>query len=855
MENEKIIPGSWLYSSDDHQSIQIISLIQQGKYRVWIPSTDTVAIRENTSLSDIPSNYWVKERIIGISASEKLRDIIQKEPLISPFSSRILPLPHQLYALARAYASPRVRFLLADEVGLGKTIEAGLIMQELKVRGKISKILIVAPAGLIRQWRSELSEKFDEDFTIVIPGETAEASPEAWMRYNQIITSIDVIKPIEERKGWTPEECDQYNRARFLAVTSIDWDLVIIDEAHKTGGTSELVARYKLAKTLTEKTEHLLLLSATPHQGKTDAFLRLMGHLDPKRFRSAQEVEREVVSEYVIRTEKRNAIDAEGKQLFRKRHAQTIAVSLKESPLQHELYNAVTFYVKYWYDYAKREKRTGIGFLMVLMQRLVSSSTQAILETMRRRSLVVESSLVSCSYSPKDLEQMLETDTQELLEYLLQTSPSPLTEEYEQIQKILAIAERCTRTGPDIRAESLEAILREIISRESDSRVKFLIFTEFVATQMMLKEYLEKRGFSVICLNGSMDIEERQISLRLFSEKIQILISTEAGGEGLNLQFCHIVINYDLPWNPMRVEQRIGRVDRIGQNRDVEVYNLVYKDTVDERVWEVLNKKLWIILQELGFDKLSDILDSSEAEQNFDDLYINALLNPGELQQKIDRLLNIIKSRANQERGYWDVIISDQELSPEQAYDLMHHPLPYWLSQMVHNLVPLSGGKIGSDLFGYQVLWPDGSKNYNLVFDFDEAQDPHSQLATLKTPQIQKILSEIVRVTETCDIPIIQLEGIGSVKGTFGLYHLRNSSGNIQVLPIFLDYQNRLFQTTAFKIWEILGRGTFQISGMTQFKEAIYLNLMNSVEQFCSNNVDSTSEKYPVLLLAVGDTA
>jgi SNF2 family DNA or RNA helicase len=226
-------------------------------------------------------------------------------------------LPHQLYALNRAMSQHRIRYLLADEVGLGKTIEAGLILRELKLRGMAKRVLVVAPKGLVRQWQAEMRLHFGEKLQFVDPAELAafrqwrNDEENLWRLHDQVICSLDSVKPIEGRKGWSLEQLNNYNRERFEDLISASWDLVIIDESHRMGGSTDQVARYKLGAALAEAAPYLLLLSATPHQGKTDQFLRLMQLIDRDSFPDEGSVSRDRVRPFVIRTEKRNAIDAD----------------------------------------------------------------------------------------------------------------------------------------------------------------------------------------------------------------------------------------------------------------------------------------------------------------------------------------------------------------------------------------------------------------------------------------------------------------------------------------------------------------------------------------------------------------
>ncbi len=311
-----------------------------------------------------------------------------------------------------------MRYLLADEVGLGKTIEAGLIIRELKLRGLVKRILIVAPKGLVAQWVQEMKNHFNEDFHLLIPGELSalsiipgQANP--WQQYNQVVCPMDAIKPVESRKGWSKEQLARYNQERFYSVINAGWDLVVVDEAHRMGGSTEVVARYKLGKALSEATPYLLLLTATPHQGKTDGFYRLMTLIDRDAFPNASAIVKEQVALYVIRTEKREAIDAHGRKLFQPRITKLVPVSWEARHAeQQKLYHAVTEYVRQGYNQALLEKKNYIGFLMVLMQRMVTSSTRAIREALEKR-LEVLKQIPDIDVDP-DID-FWELDSQEML--------------------------------------------------------------------------------------------------------------------------------------------------------------------------------------------------------------------------------------------------------------------------------------------------------------------------------------------------------------------------------------------------------------------------------------------------------
>lgn len=340
------------------------------------------------------------------------------------------------------------------------------------------------------------------------------------------------------------------------------------------------VARHQLGKGLAEAAPYLLLLTATPHQGKSDAFHRLLSLLDRTAFPDASNVVKERVLPYVIRTEKRRAIDAAGKPLFLPRVTRLVAIPWKpEHEGQKQLYESVTEYVREGYNQAIREKKGYIGFLLILMQRLVTSSTRAISATLGRRLEVLDQPEEQIGQAPSIFdEEWPDLDGQSQLESILTTRLRALQNEKSEVQRLLDLARQVEAHGSDARAEALIEWIYTLQKEEADPDLKLLIFTEFIPTQTMLVEFLSARGFSVVCLNGSMDMEQRIKVQERFAKDVRILVSTDAGGEGLNLQFCHVVINYDLPWNPMRLEQRIGRVDRIGQSKVVRALNFVLEE-------------------------------------------------------------------------------------------------------------------------------------------------------------------------------------------------------------------------------------------------------------------------------------
>ena len=693
----------WAYSEDHAQICQVIeirTLWGETTCRVWLPGRDSVAYIPASGLKSLDTaGIGSPDDIAYIVAAGRVADALTQDVLLAPIESAVIPLPHQIRALSRAVANDRVRYLLADEVGLGKTIEAGLIMRELKLRGMVQRTLVIAPKGLVNQWVSEMRFHFSETFQLVLPEdiktlrriapasafvnrEKGNHNPEtptsnAWQMFSQVVVSLDSVKPLDKRRGWTTAQVAEHNRERFEDLISAGWDLVIVDEAHRLGGSTDQIARFKLGQGLADAAPYLLLLSATPHQGKTDAFHRLVSLIDSEEFPDISSVSRERVQAHVIRTEKRRAIDVDGKPLFKPRRTQLSPVSWE--PRHHDqqlLYEAVTEYVRDGYNRAKREKRSYIGFLMLLMQRLVVSSTHAISTTLQRRLEALDGREEQPPLFPLTSdEEWADLDGQEQIDLLLRTRLKALKNERAEVKLLLEAAARCNQIGPDAKAEALLDWLYRLQSEEGDPELKTLVFTEFVPTQEMLRQFLTERGFSLACLNGSMDMEERKRVQNAFAKDARILISTDAGGEGLNLQFCHVVVNYDIPWNPMRLEQRVGRVDRIGQSHVVRAVNLVFAGSVEHRVQEVLEEKLAIIFEEFGIDKTGNVLDSAQAGPMFDEIYVEAILNPERVEGSVESVIARLREQARDTRTTASVLGATEDLKSGEAQQLMNPPL------------------------------------------------------------------------------------------------------------------------------------------------------------------------------------
>ncbi|MEG3064401.1 helicase-related protein [Acetomicrobium sp.] len=772
----------WRYSFGHKELCRVIetqTLWGETVCRVWMPSKNAVVRISASRLKPICEiAIDNKHQIAYLASAARVADALTQDVLLAPIESSVIPLPHQVNVLSKAVSSNRVRYLLADEVGLGKTIEAGLIMRELKLRGLVKRTLVVVPKGLVAQWIAEMRFHFKEEFRLIIPSDFSAyrriASEEnLWQIHPQVICSMDSVKPLDNRRGWSMEQVAEYNKERFENLVSAGWDLVIVDEAHRLSGSTDQVARYKLGLGLSEAAPYLLLLSATPHQGKTDAFHRLLSLLDVQAFPDVNSVSKERVQPYVIRTEKRKAIHVQGQPLFKPRYTQLVPVSWEDRHRQQKLlYEEVTEYVREGYNKAKLEKRNYIGFLMILMQRLVVSSTRAIRTSLERRLEVLEEPLEQLSLFPAIIEEdWADLDGQEQIDIAIRLRSEALKDEKTEVSRLLDLAKDCESQSYDAKAEALVSWIYRLQADEGDPDLKVLVFTEFVPTQEMLYEFLTERGISAACLNGSMDMDERVQVQKAFAEDVRVLISADAGGEGLNLQFCHVVINYDIPWNPMRLEQRIGRVDRIGQSRIVRAFNFVFQDSVEGRVREVLEEKLDLIFREFGIDKTADVLDSAKAGQIFGDLYVEAILNPENVEAKVDEVIKSIREEAIESRQSASLLGSAGDLDPREAQRLLAHPFPYWVERMTINYILANGGKVEKKDDVWDLTWPDEEIMTDVVFSKEEAgKNPLSHYVTFEDSKVRRLAMHLPPFVPGQPIPVIALHELASEIVGFGLY-------------------------------------------------------------------------------------
>ena len=806
--------------------INILSFDGANYYEIYFPkSKETLTLEEKdvsrvvTPLEKLNNGEFdvlplLKLRIL----SEKISALLYQDKIVAANNFKIVPLPHQVLAVNQIMGQFMPRCLIADEVGLGKTIEASLIFEELKLRNMVKRIIIITPAGLTSQWKDELKTKFNEDFT-VIDRNTFEAlrqihgNVNVWKNYDHVITSLDFLKPKAIRASLSEQvrrNREDHNQAVTDGCINADWDMAIFDEAHKLSKEAEgsETSRYKIGKSLSEVTPIFLLLTATPHQGDGEKFRHLLSLIDPYKFYSPDSLIPSNVKSVTVKNKKRAATDFNGNLIFKSRVTSMVKIQRELADIEVQLYNEVSDYVSSYYNLASREGNFAFMFLLILYQRMVSSSSRAIFEALSKRLELLQgiASVFPEETRDADDEALSDLAAQEAYDELLGDSAgcgkeiiaikSKINDEIEILTKCVILAKKASYGRHDFKVRKAIEIINEVIKRENDSYVKILIFTEFIVTQKYLGEILEGLGFKVAYLNGKMSLDKKIEAKIKFKEDYQILISTDAGGEGINLQFAHVMINYDLPWNPMKIEQRIGRLDRIGQKKDVLVFNFILKDTVEERVRDVLNEKLDRIAAQFGDDKKADVLNLLQDEFNFDRIFIEAIRENNSKIPELQQIGEEIYSRAKS-------IIENQEylvpFSDSIDAKKLQNAVVKNDSVLIKSLLETYGKFSNSPLTEYSKAkgvyyseQPIGKERLkNIVFEKELAIDNENyEYLGITHPLVQSITEEsLQKDCLTCSAELTNFDY--ETKGLFFYYRidLTNNQGFLRrfIVPIFID--------------------------------------------------------------------
>ncbi|WP_353102778.1 helicase-related protein [Myroides odoratus] len=825
-----------------------------------------IRLLENNTFIEVPFQELQQDEevfhlphIRYIALAAKIKDEVAKKNILAPYESSLVPLPHQILVLEKVMQAEQNRFMLADEVGMGKTIETGLILKELKLRGEIKRVLVIVPKSSMLQWQAELKEHFNEIFHIydsemitslarTFSNINADEEFNFWRQHHQVIVSTDALKPLDRRQGWSQDRIDEYNRYRMDAVLNADFDLVIIDEAHKMGGANALVSRYVLAQELCNAVPNVLLLTATPHRGKADHFRRILQLLDPDAFAGDGLPEIRELEQYVIRTEKRNAVDYEGNKLFNERFTYKLDVLLdiNKHIKQMALYDAVTQYVIKGFNTAKHSKNKATGLIMILFQRLVSSSTLAILSAMEKRLHRLQNNLLEVDSNwSEDFEASTE---EELLDFDFEgiyfNGLDGLEDEESILEKLILQAKDCLATEIDAKAEALLKKFELLQQEKNDINLKILVFTEFRTTQKMLVDIFSKKGYQVTFINGSQDLDERKNALVSFKGEKQILIATDAAGESLNMQFCHIIFNYDLPWNPMMIEQRIGRVDRIGQKHPVQAYNLLTNNSVDLRVYEVIEEKLTNILEQFGIDKSSDVLDSTIDLKKVNNLYLQSLLNPDRFDFASDKWIHEIKNKLKEFKSTEGIIplVQEEEIEYKKAAEVKNSPLPIWLENLYTTYAQMKGNSYTTTTLGYSVLDKGGQKN-KITFDPEVAlNNPDVEHITLQHNTIKSLLNQLTEFSIDKGIPALKSKDSDETSGYWSLWQVSAKNQldqKLDYISCFVADNGKQYTAYANDIWSRLMMSNENFS----FKNTVHLENWQEIQEKVNEVLYETFKK------------
>jgi superfamily II DNA or RNA helicase len=667
MDHIDIKPNMILRGSLFSEPVQVITVIPMGdaikligkglntgKLHDPILFSEQLAALETTPENE-PFDGDAGNFRLGVEAM-RLALAHEYDPYFTLSIARVDPLPHQLEAVYDYFLKlPRIRFLLADDPGAGKTIMAGLLIKELKIRGLIKRILIVSPANLTFQWQREMQDKFKEHFEVLRSDILrANYGSNPWQEKNQIVTSMPWVSIIEDAKE---------------SLLRSHWDLVIVDEAHKMSAYSQdhKTMAYQLGEALSDRTDHFLLMTATPHKGDPanfSLFLRLLDKDVYADIKSLEEAMRRHEAPFYLRRVKEAMVTfpdpdtGKVKSLFTRRLVRTIEFEIDSD--EWDLYNSLTEYVQEQSIKAAEDdsaRGRALGFTMAMLQRRFASSIYALRRSLERirdkREKVLKDpegyrQMQIFKKVPEDYDELPEEEQQKIFDDLesvvASIDPDALKEEIFQLDKLIDQARLLEQREVESKLQRLKEVLKEQ-GVFADPKMKLLLFTEHKDTLEYLAGdgkdgrplgKLREWGLSVTQIHGGMKIGDRDTAgtrinaERIFKEDCQVMAATEAAGEGINLQFCWFMINYDIPWNPMRLEQRMGRIHRYGQEKDCLILNFVSIKTREGRVLQKLFQRIEQIEKDLDpqntgkvFNVLGDVLPANQLERMLRDMYAN----------------------------------------------------------------------------------------------------------------------------------------------------------------------------------------------------------------------------------------
>ena len=741
MRLEDFGPGQFIDGIAPDQAVRVVASEPAGpdsRTIIFRRSDNTIGERllsradePNITLSDLgrPWSFNAKGEDFILAAEAHRIDLAYLfDPMMAVHTSDVEPLPHQITAVYESMLPKQpLRYVLADDPGAGKTIMAGLFVQELIMRADARRVLIIAPGSLVEQWQDEMAQKFGLSFRI-FSWEMAEQSitGDPFHEHDLLIARLDQLSRNDEL-------IDKLKRSH--------WDLVIFDEAHKLSASwygQELKAtkRFRLGQVMGEVTRNLLLMTATPHNGKEEDFQLFLSLLDADRFfgKFREGAQRVDVSDVMRRMVKEELVKFDGTRLFPERRAETVGYSL--SPAEQKLYHEVTRYVVEEMNKADRldgQRKGRVGFALTGLQRRLASSPEAIHRSLKRRKERLEErsederaqgrkgylaetlAPIDLPEDPYDAEDELTAEEYERTEERLvdQTTASRTLRELEsEIATLTALVERArmlAQSGQDRKWDELSKLLQSAHMRDSGGELrKLIIFTEHKDTLNYLVQrigdVLGDPGKVVAIHGGVRRDQRREIQAGFRNDKgVRVLVATDAAGEGVNLQNANLMVNYDLPWNPNRLEQRFGRIHRIGQDQVCILYNLLAKDTREGDVFQLLFQKLENQKEALGgrvFDVLGTVID----ERSLRELLIDSIRYADdpqrrvELQQREENLLDPERWRNAIALNALNTVVLDhqhllsvkEEMDKAEARKLQ----PYFIRSFFEQALKLASGEM-----------------------------------------------------------------------------------------------------------------------------------------------------------------
>lgn len=686
------------------------------------------------------------------------------------------PLPHQIHVVHKILRSGNLNWMIADDVGLGKTIEVGMLLSALKARGVFRRILIVCPPGVMLQWQEELRNKFSFDDFLVYGRDFDIYERHHWKLYDHVIGSMDRLKGEEHIDA-------------LLAAGA--WDLVVIDEAHRLtrrqyGEKYYSSQRFEFAKLLRRRTESMMLLTATPHQGMQDSFQALLELLRPERKRRIQtlELNPHILGDMIVRNHKADVTDAQGEFIFKGKTTKALSVEVSNNARRFD--HALQNYVRRGYHAAKHLGRQGmpVGFVMTVYRKLSSSSIAAIHQALKRRRARLQADATyearwrteEQAHEPTD--DAAQRYAGELEELRAEGQPHQFFEgELAALDELIARAEDLLAN--DQKLTSFIERLVEIVDANRRGE-PILIFTEYRATQDYLESALTERfgSGSVELIHGGQKQQERRDAIQRFERSAQFLISTEAGGEGINLhRRCHLMVNYDLPWNPMRLVQRIGRLYRYGQTKRVVVFNVHAPDTIDADIVRTMYNKLLQICSDMATvgDEFKEGLDDEILGDmaNIADLDIQNILTEASTEgvnrtnQRISETLEVAQSAAAKQKELFAYVSGYDPDDNQQELEVSRHHLRAFVEGMLpHNDIEIVNRRHGDMVWELKIPeevrrdLPEFKTHTRVTFDRTWAADRSDiHMLDMRSPLVQILLGQAKRSDFGGRVAAIRCEG------------------------------------------------------------------------------------------------